>query len=104
MTMECQLDYVASTTILAIRQENEITCFLCGKRSNKKFHKPIKQLLQKGVLTDVNQATLQSAQLCDACHRQDVFADKSACTSDAALQRIIAKKAIEAESFAALNE
>ena len=33
-----------------------------------------------------------------------MFTDKSACTSDAALQRIIAKKAEEAESFADLNK
>ena len=33
-----------------------------------------------------------------------MFADKFACTSDAALQRIIAKKAEEAESFADLKE
>ncbi len=84
------------------RQQNETTCFSCGKR-DKKFHKPINaQILQRGVLTDANQTTLETAHLCDACHAKDMHTESSACTSDAALQRIVTQKTSEAESYAGI--
>ena len=74
------------------RKENEVRCFICGKRqgTGQRFHRPLNvQRLQKGVLSDAGQDTLSRARLCGGCHAKEQR-ESDLQSSDAALEQLIA--------------
>ena len=80
---------------LVYRHQNEQTCVLCGKRSNR-FHRPINaRHLQEGATTDASQSALKEARLCDKCHAGEIHSDESQYTSDFALEKLLAQNSEE---------
>ena len=84
---------------LVHRYQNEQTCFLCGRRSNR-LHRPINaRHLQNGAMTDVNQTALKEARLCERCYADEMHSDESQYTSDFALDKIVEQKTEEIHRF-----